>query len=450
MAEWITLIWNFLTVPEFMAFFGVLLGLMMFHHHKMYVVLAGFSALSAFYLNKHGLGGYGAHFGHHEEYHLLYNLALLLPGFGLVAHYFEKSGFDARLSKYITKDSHLLWAVFVLSIGLDNIAAALIGAVLLKARYGQNVPFILQVAVVGSSNDGGTGSFTGDTTTVMLFIAGVSILTLSHAFVAAIPVQLALVWWASKHGVDPLPSKRGEATPVNWSLFLPLLAIPGLAIGNIAFDQPGLGLWVGLLLGMIAGRVKMDWHAFKEALPNTYFLVLLVATAGLLPLEALKPLLSKMESNSVAILLGILSPWFDNIPLTAIAIKIGGFDYGLLAFCVGFAGTAMWFGSSAGVALGLKFPEFYNTKNWTKPFFAIMAIYAFGVVCYLGVFYGVIPQAMVLWYALAGFLGITFAGFLAFVGLTAGYYYVAKALNFYYPGKKVFRTWLVDAKEEWH
>jgi hypothetical protein len=231
---------------------------------------------------------------------------------------------------------------------------------------------------------------------------------------------------------------------------LPLLAVPGLAIGNIAFDQPGLGLWVGLIGGMLAGRVKMDWHAFQETVPNTIFLVVLVATAGLLPLEELKPILAKLDINSVAILLGILSPWFDNIPLTAIAIKIGGFDYGLLAYCVGFAGSAMWFGSSAGVAMGLKFPETYNTKRWAGPFFAMMGVYAFGIVCYLGVFYGVVPQAMVLWYALVGFAGISLAGFLAFIGLTAGYYYLARALNFYYPGKKVFRTWLMDAKEEWH
>ena len=42
---------------------------------------------------------------------------------------------------------------------------------------------------------------------------------------------------------------------------------------------------------------------------------------------------------------------FDNIPLTALALKQGGYDWGFLAYAVGFGGSMIWFGSSAGVAL---------------------------------------------------------------------------------------------------
>ena len=42
---------------------------------------------------------------------------------------------------------------------------------------------------------------------------------------------------------------------------------------------------------------------------------------------------------------------FDNIPLTALALKQGGYDWGMLAYAVGFGGSMIWFGSSAGVAL---------------------------------------------------------------------------------------------------
>jgi len=49
--------------------------------------------------------------------------------------------------------------------------------------------------------------------------------------------------------------------------------------------------------------------------------------------------------------LGFISSVFDNIPLTALALKQGGYDWGVLAYAVGFGGSMIWFGSSAGVAL---------------------------------------------------------------------------------------------------
>jgi hypothetical protein len=55
--------------------------------------------------------------------------------------------------------------------------------------------------------------------------------------------------------------------------------------------------------------------------------------------------------------LGFLSSVFDNIPLTALALKQGGYDWGLLAYAVGFGGSMIWFGSSAGVALSNAFPR---------------------------------------------------------------------------------------------
>jgi hypothetical protein len=48
---------------------------------------------------------------------------------------------------------------------------------------------------------------------------------------------------------------------------------------------------------------------------------------------------------------------FDNIPLTALALKQGGYDWGFLAYAVGFGGSMIWFGSSAGVALANMFPR---------------------------------------------------------------------------------------------
>ncbi len=55
--------------------------------------------------------------------------------------------------------------------------------------------------------------------------------------------------------------------------------------------------------------------------------------------------------------LGFVSAVFDNIPLTKLALEQGGYDWGMLAYAVGFGGSMIWFGSSAGVAITNLYPE---------------------------------------------------------------------------------------------
>ncbi len=62
--------------------------------------------------------------------------------------------------------------------------------------------------------------------------------------------------------------------------------------------------------------------------------------------------------------LGFVSAVFDNIPLTALALKQGGYDWGYLAYGVGFGGSMIWFGSSAGVALSNMYPEAKSVGRW--------------------------------------------------------------------------------------
>jgi Na+/H+ antiporter NhaD/arsenite permease-like protein len=62
--------------------------------------------------------------------------------------------------------------------------------------------------------------------------------------------------------------------------------------------------------------------------------------------------------------LGFVSAVFDNIPLTALALKQGGYDWGVLAYAVGFGGSMIWFGSSAGVAVANLFPEARSVSRW--------------------------------------------------------------------------------------
>ena len=79
----------------------------------------------------------------------------------------------------------LLTLVFVLSSFLDNIAGALIGATVASHVFKGRVRVGYLAAIVAAANAGGAGSVIGDTTTTMLWIAGVSPLSVLDAYVAA-------------------------------------------------------------------------------------------------------------------------------------------------------------------------------------------------------------------------------------------------------------------------
>jgi Na+/H+ antiporter NhaD/arsenite permease-like protein len=76
--------------------------------------------------------------------------------------------------------------------------------------------------------------------------------------------------------------------------------------------------------------------------------------------------------------LGFLSAVFDNIPLTALAIKQGNYDWGLLAYAVGFGGSMIWFGSSAGVAVAGLMPEAKSAARWLREGWPVVLAYVAG------------------------------------------------------------------------
>ena len=69
---------------------------------------------------------------------------------------------------------------------------------------------------------------------------------------------------------------------------------------------------------------------------------------------------------------------FDNIPLTALALKQGGYDWGFLAYAVGFGGSMIWFGSSAGVAITNLFPEARSVGVWLQAAWHVALAYVVG------------------------------------------------------------------------
>ena len=86
-----------------------------------------------------------------------------------------------------------------------------------------------------------------------------------------------------------------------------------------------------------------------------------------------------------ALSLGFISAVFDNIPLTKLCLDQGGYDWGILAYAVGFGGSMIWFGSSAGVALSNMYPQCKSTVKYLKSGWPVIIAYVVGFFIMLGV-----------------------------------------------------------------
>lgn len=118
---------------------------------------------------------------------------------------------------------------------------------------------------------------------------------------------------------------------------------------------------------------KPEWNLLPEAFKGSVFLLSLILCASMIPVEKLP-----LASWQTALGLGFVSAVFDNIPLTALALKQGGYDWGYLAYAVGFGGSMIWFGSSAGVALSNMYPEAKSVGLWLRHGWHVAVAYVVG------------------------------------------------------------------------
>ena len=68
---------------------------------------------------------------------------------------------------------------------------------------------------------------------------------------------------------------------------------------------------------------------------------------------------------------------------TKLALDAGGYDWGFLAYAVGFGGSMMWFGSSAGVALCSRYPEARSALAWLRGGWHVILGYVVGFIVLL-------------------------------------------------------------------
>ena len=385
---------------DFILFALTLLGVALFHHHTLRVALIGLATIALYKLaftgfkTGDGVPGLLSHLAH--EWVILTNLLCLLLGFALLSKHFEDSHVPAVLPKYLPGQAKgafvLLVMVFVLSSFLDNIAAALIGGAMAHTVFRGKVHIGYLAAIVAASNAGGSGSVVGDTTTTMMWIDGVSPVDVFHAYVAAV---VALVVFGipaalqqNKH--SPLMAYEPGGVPVDWArvgivAFILVAAISTNVYVNVMHNDiadrfPFIGVAVALAILVSAPLRKPDWSLLPGATKGTLFLLALVTCASMMPVEKLPA-----ASWQSAFGLGFISAVFDNIPLTALALKQGGYDWGMLAYTVGFGGSMIWFGSSAGVALSNMYPDAKNVGRWVYHGWHVALAYVIGFLVLLAV-----------------------------------------------------------------
>ncbi len=209
-------------------------------------------------------------------------------------------------------------------------------------------------AIVAASNAGGSGSVIGDTTTTLMWIEGVNPFNVLHAYIAAFTALAFFSVFASiqqdkyqRIQKDANLNITIDYVRLGIVLFILLLTI----LTNVFFDFPALGVWIAILIGSFIR--KTDWHEAKNSISGAIFLVALVTCASLMPVNEL-PGASKL------------------------ALEQNGYDWGMLAYAVGFGGSMIWFGSSAGVAISNKFPEARSVFNWLKSGWHIAVAYVLG------------------------------------------------------------------------
>ncbi len=364
---------------DFILFALTLVGVALFHHHTLRVAVTGLLVITAYKLlfspfnGVPGVPGLIALLGH--EWVTVANLFGLLLGFALLSRHFEESRLPALLPRFLPDDWKggfvMLVLVFVLSSFLDNIAAAMIGGTMATVLFKGRLHIGFLAAIVAASNAGGSGSVVGDTTTTMMWIAGVPPLQVLDAYVAAVPALLFFAFFAARqqHAYQPITKDAPTGIRIDWARLAIVFVILLAAIGaNIYFNlrHPevlnrvpviGLAVWAAILL---TGWLRApDWSLLPGATRGSVFLLSLVLCASMMPVEHLPS-----ASWPTAFGLGFVSAVFDNIPLTALALHQGGYDWGFLAYAVGFGGSMIWFGSSAGVALAGMFPQARSVGAW--------------------------------------------------------------------------------------
>lgn len=359
---------------EFILFGAMLLCIACFHRHAFSIAIAGLAAVVICKLFRTSFD-LPAHIG--REWKGLLNLFGLLMGFSILTEHFEESLVPEALASWLPTGWKggfvLLLMVFVLSSFLDNIAAAMIGGTIALVVFNKRVHIGYLVAIVAASNAGGAGSVVGDTTTTMLWIDGVRAVDVLHAYVGAGVALLfcGIVAARQQETLQPLAAAE-QRMAIDWGrVLIVALILIGAIVANILISFPAAGVWVAILAGSLFRRT--DWRGVLGITKGGVFFVALVFCSSMMPVEELP-----VPTWQTTLGVGFISAFVGTIPFTKLALVQGGYDWGFVAYAVGFGGSIIWFGSSAGIALANMFPQCQSTSSWLRHGWHIAVAYVAG------------------------------------------------------------------------
>jgi Na+/H+ antiporter NhaD/arsenite permease-like protein len=356
----------------FILFAATLVGVALFARRSLEIAAAGLVAIA---LARLAGGGFDWLALLEGQWSKLANLFGLLVGFALVADHFEQSHLPERLPRLLPRGALgcfvLLALVWLVSGVLDNIAAALIGVVAASRLFTRLHPGY--VAGIVAAANGGAGSVIGDTTTTMMWLEGIRPTAVLPAYLGALVALMVFgiaaarqqARWAtlSPAAEHPAPVDRVRVAIVSASIAALACTnvVTSAVFGPRAEALPALAAVVWLVL-LVGGRLRpFAWPVAGRAARAALFLLVLVLSASLLPVDRLP-----RPTVFTTILLGFVSAVLDNIPLTKLALVQGGYDWAFLAYSVGFGGSMIWFGSSAGVAVSEVVPDVRSVGVWVR------------------------------------------------------------------------------------
>lgn len=335
-------------------------------------------------------------------------------------HLFDALQERLLLLKFNVKKQFILLSIitFFLSALLDNMTVGLLMMVVTKQFFkGKNL-LVAAAGIVIASNAGGSWSPIGDVTTVLLWIAGKydSFTILKEGFLPA----TAFLLTSSLFLLPQLKDDPQEAFPVNNTVKLNRIDKIVISAVTLTFLLPifansfGIPPYIALLFGLGIVWIFLQFQnkvtssdtdvmemIFKKldiASINFYAGILLAANAlyALGILEFFSKLLfgASQEFFHVvwgSIAAGLIFATFDNIPLTAISIKLINLHqqslWVLLALTIGNGGSTLIIGSAAGIAVMGSLKELTVGKFFKIAFLGTICGYAAMIAVWLGQYF---------------------------------------------------------------
>lgn len=325
----------------------------------------------------------------------------------------------------------LLWALgaitFFMSILLGNLATVIVMvSIARKLVPERNTRLIFSSLIIIAANAGGSCSPIGDVTTLLLWTGGnlsalhqISSLILPSMAMLAVPLAIATFMLPKDAVTAPLSAAPSAQTDVNPTT---RKAVLWVGLGSLAMVPvlqtliqlpPFMGVLLGLvLLWVITDRKYADSEdeskqnlRVQRSLARVdistifFFLGILMSVQALIvtgQLAIMANFLSDTfaDKNHIAIVLGILSSFLDNVALVSATMgmyplqEAGTFAadssfWTLLAFCAVTGGSLLIIGSAAGVTvMGMEKISFgYYLKRFSPlvllGFFAGVLVYMF-------------------------------------------------------------------------